>query len=129
MSAAHSISTAPARGRWLVPSLVFLFLLALLPWASSPFILHLAILTTLNITIVNGLALVRRSGQLSLGHEAFMDLGSHVAVLIGKQAGLPFLLSRADGVAATMMVAFGLGGIILRLRGVFFVLVTLALFQ
>src|SRR3546814_3079488 len=71
MSAAHSISTAPARGRWLVPSLVFLFLLALLPWASSPFILHLAILTTLNITIVNGLALVSRSGQLSLGHAAF----------------------------------------------------------
>jgi branched-chain amino acid transport system permease protein len=126
MSAAHSISTVSARGRWLIPCLVLLLLLALLPWASSPFILHLAILTTLNITIVNGLALVSRSGQLSLGHAAFMAIGAYVAVLIGKQAGLTFLLSSAAGIAATMLVAFVLGWIILRLRGVYFVLVTFA---
>src|SRR3546814_15294476 len=123
MSAAHSISTAPARGRWLVPSLVFLFLLALLPWASSPFILHLAILTTLNITIVNGLALVSRSGQLSLGHAAFMAIGSYVAFLIGKQAGLPFLLSCAAGNGVHLLVALDFGWMLLPLRGVSFVLV------
>lgn len=126
MSAANSVAMSPTRRRWLIPCLIVLLLAVAAPWVSSPFVLHLAVLTMLNIIIVNGLALVSRSGQLSLGHAAFMAIGAYAAVLIGKLAGLSFLSSAAVGIAATMLVALILGWIILRLRGVYFVLVTFA---
>ena len=47
-------------------------LIALAPWLAGPFILHLAILTCLNILVVNGLAIIERSGQLSVVHAACM---------------------------------------------------------
>lgn len=100
--------------------------ISVMPWFSSPYILHLAILTTLNILIVNGLALISRSGQISLGHAAFMAIGAYVAVLIDRHTGAPFLVSGILGIGATMLVALVLGWIILRLQGVYFVLVTFA---
>src|SRR3546814_15979120 len=74
----------------------------------------------------NGRSLGTLSGQFLLGHAVFMAIGSYVAGLIGKQSCLPFLLSSAAGIAVTMLVALVLGWIILRLRGVYFVLVTFA---
>ncbi|MFC4201558.1 branched-chain amino acid ABC transporter permease [Candidimonas humi] len=105
---------------------VIFTIIAVIPWFSGPYILHLAILSTLNILVVNGLAMISRSGQISLGHAAFMAIGAYVAVLAGTQLGIPLLLSVLIGVAATMLVALILGWIILRLQGVYFVLVTFA---
>lgn len=106
--------------------LALLAVIVIVPWFSGPFILHLAILTALNVLVVNGLALIDRSGQLSLGHAAFMAIGAYAAVLTGMNSGLPFLLSTAIGILLTMLVALVLGWIILRLKGVYFVLVTFA---
>src|SRR5690606_16734253 len=80
----------------------------------------------LNIVVVNGLALISRSGQLSLGHAAFMAVGAYVAVLATNSLGLSFVTSTLVATVVTAVVAFVLGWIILRLRGVYFVLVTFA---
>lgn len=109
-----------------IVALVLLAVVALIPWFSSQFVLHLAVLTALNVLIVNGLALVSRSGQLSLGHAAFIALGAYIAVLTASHLGLSFVASALLGVVGTALVAFGLGWVILRLRGVYFVLVTFA---
>ncbi|SHH06105.1 branched-chain amino acid ABC transporter permease [Pollutimonas bauzanensis] len=109
-----------------IAALALLAAVALAPWFAGQFALHLAVLTALNVLVVNGLALVSRSGQLSLGHAAFMAVGAYTAVLAGNYFGLSFIVSALAGAAATALAAFALGWVILRLRGVYFVLVTFA---
>lgn len=96
------------------------------PWFSGPFVQHLAVLTCLNVLIVNGLALIARCGQLSLGHAAFVAVGAYGSVLAARYLGLGFLPAALAGIALTALVALALGAVILRLKGVYFVLVTFA---
>jgi branched-chain amino acid transport system permease protein len=107
--------------RWL-PGLLVLFALPL--FTSSPFYMHLAVLVCLNIIFVNGLSLLSRTGQLSFCHAAFMGMGAYASVMATTQWHAPFLLSVALGVAVAAAVAYLLGSVILRLQGVYFVLVT-----
>jgi branched-chain amino acid transport system permease protein len=92
----------------------------------SPFYVHLAILTCLNVVIVSGLSLIARTGQLSFGHGAFVGLGAYGAVVTGMQLGWPFWLAALAGTAIACLCALVIGWVILRLRGVYFVLVTFA---
>jgi branched-chain amino acid transport system permease protein len=94
-------------------------------WA-GPYVVHLAVLTCLNILIVNGLSIIERSGQLSFGHSAFVAIGAYASVLATTLGGAGILLSAAAGIAASALCAWLLGAIILRLKGVYFVLVTFA---
>jgi branched-chain amino acid transport system permease protein len=93
---------------------------------ASPFYLHLAILICLNIVIVGGLSLLSRTGQLSFCHAAFVGMGAYGSALAVTKFGLPFPVAAAIGTALAAGVAFVLGAVILRLRGVYFVLVTYA---
>ena len=54
--------------------LLVLAVIAVWPWFAGVFALHLAILTCLNILIVNGLSIIGRCGQRSFGHAAFAVL-------------------------------------------------------
>jgi branched-chain amino acid transport system permease protein len=111
-----------ARLLWPVGAVV-----ALAPFfMASPFYIHLAILTCLNVVIVSGLALIARTGQLSFGHGAFVGLGAYGSVVAGMQLGWPFWLAAIAGTAVACLCALVLGWVILRLRGVYFVLVTFA---
>lgn len=104
--------------------MVLLSILVIWPWFSGAFVLHLAILTCLNILIVNGLAIVSRSGQLSFGHAAFVAIGAYVSVLISTAFGWNVIFAGLAGILVAMCFAFILGWVILRLKGVYFVLVT-----
>ena len=114
----------PAPVQWLL--WLALAAAAVTPWFAGPFVQHLAVLTCLNVLIVNGLALIARCGQLSLGHAAFVAVGAYGSVLAARHLGWGFLPSMLAGVAITAVVALALGAIILRLKGVYFVLVTFA---
>jgi branched-chain amino acid transport system permease protein len=96
------------------------------PWFAGSFVQHLAILSCLNVIAVAGLALISRSGQLSFGHAAFLAIGAYVSVLSGQRLGFGPWLSGLLGMAAAGLIAALLGAVILRLRGVYFVLVTFA---
>ncbi len=91
---------------------------------SSEFHLHLAIVMCLNLLAVNGLFIISRSGQLSLCHAAFMGLSAYVCAIAGKMLGLPFLAACSLGVVSGVALAFLLGKVVLRLKGVYFVLIT-----
>ncbi len=125
---ANVSATTPARQpggvfkTW-IPCLLALFAIPLL-FAGNPFYIHLAVLICLNIIFVNGLALINRTGQLSFCHAAFMGMGAFVSVICSTRLHTPFLLSVAAGVAVSMVLAYLLGAVILRLQGVYFVLVT-----
>jgi branched-chain amino acid transport system permease protein len=111
--------------RWLA-GLAALVVLVLPLGFSSPFYVHLAVLICLNVFIVSGLSLVTRSGQLSLCHAAFVGIGAYVSVLGQMRLGLSFSVACVLGTLAAALVAYLLGAAILRLRGVYFVLITFA---
>ena len=112
------------KARWhlWLPGLLVLFALPF--FTNSPFHMHLAVLVCLNIIFVNGLSLLSRTGQLSFCHAAFMGMGAYASVMATTHWHMPFLLSAVLGMAVAAGVAFLLGSVILRLQGVYFVLVT-----
>lgn len=109
-----------------LPFLIGACVLVVPLFSPSTFYVHLAVLICLNIVIVNGLSILNRTGQLSFCHAAFMGLGAFTSVLATTRLGLPFLVSVALGTVAAGLGAFLLGSVILRLRGVYFVLITFA---
>lgn len=114
------------RGSGIVLATMAGLALAVWPWSAGQFVLHLAILACINIVVVNGLSLIDRCGQLSFGHSAPVALGAYASVLLSMQAGLGTLTSAFVALVLVGAIAGLLGGVILRLRGVYFVLVTFA---
>jgi branched-chain amino acid transport system permease protein len=100
-----------------------------LPWlAPNQFYIHLATIGCLNLMLVLGLAIIARAGQLSMGHGGFALIGGYVSALLSMR-GWPGLLTIFVAGLVAAVIAAGLGWIILRLRGVYFVLVAFAFGQ
>jgi len=104
-----------------------LVLMFVMPWLISDF--YLGEMTNVLIWAVAGLGLMLltgQTGQVSLGHSAFMALGCYLCVNF-MDAGLPFLLSFVLAGIVTGLI----GGIIaipaLKLHGVYLAIFTLAL--
>lgn len=101
--------------------------IAVVPFiAGKTFWYHIAILVALNAIFVASLGIINRVGQLSMCHGAFAGVGAYAAVLVVMRAGLPFLVGLAAATVASGVLALVLGLLILRLKGVYFVLVTFA---
>lgn len=106
---------------------LFLVVLAALPLIfQGPFYLHLAITICINAIIVSGLSLLARTGQVSLCHGAFVGIGAYMSTLIVLGLNLPFILGLVVAIVSAGLIAWALGAIMLRLNGVYFVLVTFA---
>lgn len=104
-------------------------LAALLPWlAPNHFYIHLATVACINLMLVLGLAIIARAGQLSMGHGGFALVGGYVSALLSMKGWPPLLTLFVAGLIAAVIAA-ALGWIILRLRGVYFVLVAFAFSQ
>jgi branched-chain amino acid transport system permease protein len=109
--------------------LVAVALAALLPWlAPNQFYIHLATVGCINLMLVLGLAIIARAGQLSMGHGGFALVGGYVSALLSMKGWPPLLTLFIAGLVAAVIAA-ALGWIILRLRGVYFVLVAFAFSQ
>ncbi|MGX9943115.1 branched-chain amino acid ABC transporter permease [Bradyrhizobium denitrificans] len=93
---------------------------------SNPFHIHIAVMVAINLVLVTGLSIVARTGRLSMGHSAFAAIGAYSTVLLVTKGGMPWLMAVIVGLGLSMVVAFLLGRVIVRLRGVYFVLVTFA---
>ncbi|MCL4747854.1 MAG: branched-chain amino acid ABC transporter permease [Burkholderiaceae bacterium] len=87
---------------------------------------HIAVMVCLNIIMVSGLGLIARVDQLSLAHGAFVGIGAYASALAVMRLGAPFAVGLLLATIVPALVAAGLGRVILRLRGVYFVLVTFA---
>ena len=104
--------------------------LALLPWAvDSRYIFHIATMIAIMIPLALGMHLMLKIGQLSLAHPAFMGIGAYGSALLTMRLGVPQPLSLLlSGLLAGVM-ALILGPVFLRIKGVFFVLLTYAFGQ
>lgn len=112
--------------RMVIAGAVAAMLVAAWPWTAGQFVLHLAILACINIVIVNGISLIDRCGQLSFGHSAPVALGAYGSVLFSSIFGFDSITAAVLSLVVGALVAGVLGWVILRLRGVYFVLVTFA---
>ena len=102
--------------------------LLLAPWAvDNQFAMHLLDMALINAVIALGLNVVLKTGQVSMAHAGFMAIGAYVSAQLTVKLQLPFLVAFVASGLAAALVALGLGRIILRLKGVYFLLFTFAL--
>jgi branched-chain amino acid transport system permease protein len=73
--------------------------------------------------------LLGRTGYFSLGHIGFFGIGAYVVALVHQQVKVPFLAGMVVAALATGLCGLGIGLVSLRLRGPYFVIVTLGFTQ
>lgn len=88
------------------------------------FYLHVGILLLLHLIGAITLNLIMRTGLLSFIHPAFMAIGAYTSTLLVMRAGFPFILSFLLAGVVPGLVAMILGRFLLRLKGVYFVLIS-----
>ncbi len=110
--------------------LLLIGVLALAPWLGlGKYPLHLIIMALLLGFIYTSWALMGRLGLVSLGHGAFLGIGSYTVVLLWNQFGWPPLLGTVIAVVISIVLALLIGYPCFRFKivGHYFALVTLAL--
>jgi len=113
--------------RWIFAVIV---VLALVPWAfGSRYVFHIATMIAIMIPLAMGMHLMLKIGQLSLAHPAFMGIGAYGSALLTMRLGFPPILSLIVSGLFSAVAALILGPIFLRIKGVFFVLLTYAFGQ
>jgi len=122
------IKPAGAGVRWFV--LAVLCLLALIPWVAEPFFTILATdvlvfcLFAASLHFILGLG-----GLVSFGHAAFFGGGAYVSALLVSHANMPMELAFLLAPVGAGLLALIIGWLCLRLSGVYFAMLTLALAQ
>ena len=106
-----------------------LLLLALLvPWMfANQFGLYLLDMALINAVIALGLNVILKTGQVSMAQAGFMAIGAYTSAQLTVKLDVPFLVGFLAAGLGAALVALGLGRIILRLKGVYFLLFTFAL--
>jgi branched-chain amino acid transport system permease protein len=101
--------------------------ISVVPWFwGSRYIFHIATMAAIMIPLATSMNLMLKIGQLSLAQAAFMGMGGYASALLTMRLGVPPILSLLSGGAIAACVAGILGPIFLRIRGVYFVLLTFA---
>lgn len=104
---------------------VIIILLLVPLFVESPYYLHIVILTFIYIIGASSLRTIATSGQISLGHAAFMGIGAYTAAILAKHFGwTPWVTIPLGGLAA-VVVAVLVGFLFARLRTIYFAMVSL----
>ncbi len=97
-------------------------------WLSgSAYLMNLAVVTALFALPALGLSLLMGyTGQISLGHAAFVGLGAYGTAILVKHFGWSPWLTMPLAIALVMLVAWLIGWLVFRLRGHHLAMATLA---
>ena len=109
---------------------IAVIVIGLLVWPAlfpQEFYLHIAILVLLSIIGSVALHLVMRTGRLSLGQAAFCGLGAYTSTFLVMKVHAPFVMGFLGAIVVPGLLALAIGPVVLRLRGVYFALITFAL--
>jgi len=113
-----------AQRAWLV---AFLAALVAFPFVAGDYLLYLANLVgvlaigALGLNILTGF-----TGQISLGHAAFMGVGAYATAVAATRFGLPFWLAVPAGGACACLAGMVVGVPSLRIKGLYLAIATLA---
>ncbi len=86
---------------------------------------NLVLTVGINALLALSIWLTLSCGLLAMANAAFMGIGAYTATLLTMNAGAPFALAVAGGMAAPTLVALLIGGPTLRLSGVYLAMATL----
>jgi len=109
---------------WLI---AFFFFFFLFPLFASKYMISIMIEAGIAIIACHGLNLLTGfTGQISLGHAAFLGVGAYTCSILIGQAGVPFFIAlpAAGAMAALVGMIFGIPS--LRLRGLYLAMATIA---
>jgi len=110
-------------GGWLV----VVAALTLPLWLRSPYHVHVAIMAGIFAVLAMSLnLLLGYTGQLSLGHAAFFGIGAYTSALLTLKLEWSFWPALAAAVGLAGAAGFLIGRLALKLRGAYFVLVTIS---
>jgi len=99
--------------------------LAVIPLVLDDYYVHLLIMAGIFFLPVAGMNLLLAGGQLTLGHTAFFGIGAYTSGLLALHWGVSPLYGMVVAAALSALVGYLLGKVTLRLRGAYFVLVTI----
>lgn len=106
---------------------VLLVALAAVYLSGSGYLMNLFVVTALFTLPALGLSLLMGyTGQISLGHAAFVGLGAYGTAILVKATGMSPWLTIAAAVALTTLAAWAIGWLVFRLRGHHLAMATLA---
>jgi branched-chain amino acid transport system permease protein len=112
--------------RWTVGAIAVVMALVL-PWSVHEY--YLSIVNLISIAVVGALGLnilVGYTGQISIGHGAFMSVGAYTAANFATRLGFPFWLSLPLGGLMAALVGAVVGIPSLRIKGLYLAIATLA---
>ena len=115
---------------WAIAAAVLLALLALAPIALGPY--GLGVLTDMLIAAMFAASLyliMGHAGLVSFGHACYLGIGAYGAALAIRYGAVPLPAAVAIGVAAAALCSAVFGWICVRVSGVYFAMLTLALAQ
>jgi branched-chain amino acid transport system permease protein len=115
-----------SKSRWAAVLLVLLGLLLFLPFVGGDYYVYLFALVFTNVILASSLRPSLTCGQLNIGHSAFMCIGAYTSALLAKNLDVPFVISLLGGASLAAAVGAAIGYPSLRLRGVYFAMVTVA---
>jgi branched-chain amino acid transport system permease protein len=92
----------------------------------SPYWVHIFIMAALNIGMAASVRLIFLAGEISIGHAAFMAIGAYSSALLVKNLGCSFWLGLPIGAVTAAVIAFFIGYVTLRAKGIYFIIITLA---
>jgi branched-chain amino acid transport system permease protein len=98
----------------------------LVPPLGGDYYVHVFALVFTNVILAASLRPSLTCGQLNIGHSAFMCVGAYTSALLAKHYALPFELTLLAGALLATVVGLIVGYPALRLRGVYFAMVTVA---
>jgi branched-chain amino acid transport system permease protein len=104
--------------------------LAIVPWGiGSRYVFHIATMVAIMVPLALSMNLMLKIGQLSLAHPAFMGIGAYGSALLTMRLGVPPIVSLLLGGLFSAATALIFGPVFLRIKGVYFVLLTYAFGQ
>jgi branched-chain amino acid transport system permease protein len=112
--------------RWTMAGIGVLFFVAF-PLAANDYFLNIANFVFIAVVGAVGLnLLVGYTGQVSIGHGAFIAVGAYAGAIVVTRAGMPFWIALPFGglVAAAVGAFFGIPS--LRIKGLYLAIATLA---
>jgi branched-chain amino acid transport system permease protein len=116
----------PPAASWILPWIVIGLLLALPFLVRDAYMMRLVNIIGINCLLALGLNLVIGvAGQLDAGQAGFFAIGAYTAGILGVTFGVPFWVTMFVAAIAAGLMAFAIGPV-LRLRGVFLAVATLA---
>ncbi len=96
-------------------------------WVWNPYYLHILIMAGIFTILALSLnLLLGYTGQLSLGHAAFFGIGAYTSALLALKLEWPVWIGFLAAIFFAGLAGYGVGKVSLKLRGAYFVLVTIS---